>query len=302
MFPESQSSQTIIDCFMDETRTQGIEIKRGFGVNALQAGKDGWELDLGRWKAVFDKVIVATGGSPTREGLAWLENLGHKIETPVPSLFTFNMPTEKIIHLPGLAVENARVSIQGSKLKSEGPLLVTHWGMSGPAILRLSALAARDLAEKQYEFKLQVNWTQESNQDDVLKALSNIQNEHPKKKLANIRPFGLPDRLWRFFLEKSGCSLLSSWQDVGQKTLNRLVNTLCNDIYTVHGKTTFKEEFVTCGGISLDSVDLHTMESRVCPNLYFAGEILDIDGITGGYNFQAAWSTGFIAAKLSKEV
>jgi len=302
VFPASQNSQTIIDCFLDEAEEKDIQVKRGFGVSEIRQRDTCLELDLGSWRAVYDKVVVATGGSPRREGLTWLEDLGHEIEEPVPSLFTFNMPLEGIISLPGLSVEKALVSIQGTKLKTEGPLLITHWGLSGPAILRLSAFGARTLSERNYEFNLQINWARETNQVTIQDHLEKIQIDHQKKKLTSIKPYGVPDRLWRFLLEKNGFSLMSSWQELGKKALNRMVNALSNDIYKVQGKTSFKEEFVTCGGVSLKSVNMRTMESKVCPNLYFAGEILDIDGITGGFNFQAAWTTGFIAAKLSKDL
>jgi predicted Rossmann fold flavoprotein len=241
---------------------------------------------------------VTTGGCPQRKGLVWLEKLNHKIEAPVPSLFTFNMPKEAVTELMGVVVENALVSIQGTKIKSKGPLLITHWGMSGPVILKLSALAARLLSEKGYEFNIQVDWTGLKNNKVIMDDLKIIIDEHPNKTLQNIRPYFLPERLWRYLLKKSDISEDKKWSELGNKGLNKLVNLLANDIYAVQGKTTFKEEFVTCGGVSLESVDINTMKSKVCDNLYFAGEILDIDGITGGYNFQAAWTTAYIAARL----
>lgn len=246
----------------------------------------------------FDKVIVATGGSPKIQGLTWLQFLEHDIETPVPSLFTFNMPTESITSLMGIVVEQTIVSVQGTKLKAEGPLLITHWGMSGPAILKLSAFGARVFNDMNYEFKVQVNWVNTINYDAVLAELTGILEAHPQKTLANYRPFLLPKRLWHYLVEKCQLSEERRWEEIGKKGLHKLTRTLINDEYQVKGKTTFKEEFVTCGGVSLDSVNFETMESRVCKNLYFAGEVLDVDGITGGYNFQSAWTTGFIAGKL----
>jgi hypothetical protein len=198
----------------------------------------------------------------------------------------------------GIVVDPALVSVQGTKLKSEGPLLITHWGMSGPAILKLSALGARLLSEKHYDFKIQVNWANVRNQDLVVAELKRIATEHPKKILSNLRPYALPERLWNYLLEKSSLSPDKKWGELGKTGLNRLAGLLTNDTYSVRGQTQFREEFVTCGGIRLESIDFKTMQSKVCENLYFAGEVMDIDGITGGYNFQAAWTTAFIAAKL----
>jgi hypothetical protein len=196
-------------------------------------------------------------------------------------------------------VDNTLVSLQGTRLKSEGPLLITHWGMSGPAILKLSALGARLLSDKGYEFKVQVNWTNVRNQEVVVAELNRIVAEHHKKILPNVRPYSLPERLWGYLLEKSSLSPGKKWGELGKTGLNRLASLLTNDGYSVKGRTQFRDEFVTCGGISLESIDFSTMQSKVCENLYFAGEVMDIDGITGGYNFQAAWTTAFIAAKLN---
>ncbi|MCK4587390.1 MAG: NAD(P)/FAD-dependent oxidoreductase [Gammaproteobacteria bacterium] len=302
VFPESQDSQSIIDCFLSQTKKLNINVKSGVGIKTIKPA--GNKLELGFIKAevptkVFDKVIVATGGSPKRKGLEWLENLGHKIEDPVPSLFTFNMPAEPITELMGIVVEKTLVNIRGTKLKSDGPLLITHWGMSGPAILKLSAFGARLLSEKDYKFKIQVNWANIQNNDVVMENMMGIVNANPKKLLSNVRPYSLPDRLWRYLLEKGGLSEKKKWGELGKKGLNKLVGVLTNDIYAVEGKTTFKEEFVTCGGISLESIDMNTMQSKVCKNLYFAGELMDIDGITGGFNFQAAWTTAYIAGQLN---
>ncbi len=302
VFPVSQDSQSIIDCFLKEARQLGIKIEIGKGVKTITPINDQLQLEFIKENhptSIFDKVIVTTGGSPKRSGLEWLEQLNHKIEDPVPSLFTFNMPAESVRELMGIVVENTLVSIQGTKLKSGGPLLITHWGMSGPAILKLSAFGARILNEMGYEFKVQVNWVNVSNNELVAAAIKNIIKEHPKKQLSSFRPYYLPERLWFYLLEKSALPTTKKWEELGKKGLNKLVSTLTNDTYAVKGKTTFKEEFVTCGGISLESIDFKTMQSKVCKNLYFAGELLDIDGITGGYNFQAAWTTAFIAGKLN---
>ena len=302
VFPVSQDSQSIIDCLLKETRRLKIKVEIGIGVKAIQSIADD-RLQLSFIKKehppkTFDKVIVATGGSPKRSGLEWLEALHHKIENPVPSLFTFNMPKEAVRELMGVVVQEALVNIQGTKLKSDGPLLITHWGMSGPAILKLSAFGARILSEKEYECKAQVNWVNERNNEIVLGVLRNIAQEHSKKILANIRPYYLPVRLWHYLVKKVNLSTDQKWGELGKKSLNKIMTILTNDEYQVKGKTTFKEEFVTCGGVSLQSIDLNTMQSKVCKNLYFAGEVMDIDAITGGYNFQAAWTTGFIAGQL----
>jgi len=302
VFPTSQNSQSIIDVFINETKRLDIAIVLGQTIGKISSIHDE-KLEI-QFKAVtykpkiFDKVIVATGGASREKNLEWLSILGHKIATPLPSLFTFNMPDESIKNLMGIVVENTLVSIQGTKLKSDGPLLITHWGMSGPAILKLSSFGARILSEKDYNFKVQVNWVNEKNNELVLKELQSLFQENPNKIVGNIRPYFIPIRLWHFLLEKGGFSTTKKCIEIGKKGQNKMISLLTNDTYAVSGKTTFKEEFVTCGGISLDSVDFKTMQSKEVRNLYFAGEVLDIDGITGGYNFQAAWTTGFIAGKL----
>jgi len=301
VFPATQNSQTIIDCFISEAQNLGIEIKMGAGITAIKQIKKQIELSFSRESlkpGIFDKVVIATGGSPKRSGLEWLESFGHRIEDPVPSLFTFNMPKESITKLMGVVAEKTSVSIQGTKLQSKGPLLITHWGMSGPAILKLSAFGARILSDLQYNFNIQVNWVNEKNSELVMDRLRSTADKQPNKILSNVKPYPLPQRLWSYLLGRSNLPEGKKWGEVGKKHLNKLTNTLCNDVYAVKGKTTFKEEFVTCGGVSLESINFETMESTVCSNLYFAGEIMDIDGITGGYNFQSAWTTGFIAGKL----
>ncbi len=300
VFPTTNDSQTIVDCLLRETKRLGIDVQLGVGLVSIRPVSDKLEVLFQGDTAqqTFDKVIIATGGSPNRKGFDWLEQLGHDIVEPVPSLFTFNMPNESISSLMGLVAENAIVSIQGTKLRSQGPLLITHWGMSGPAILKLSAFGARTLHEMNYDFRIQVNWAGEVNNESVMNQLAEIVESYPNKLIQNVKPFGLPERLWLFLLVRSDISPSRKWNEIGKKGWNKLVNTLTNDEYSVSGKTTFKEEFVTCGGVSLESLNFNTMESRVCKNLYFAGEVLDVDGITGGYNFQAAWTTGFIAGKL----
>ena len=301
VFPVSQNSQTIIDCFLNEARRLGISIETGRGVKSIVPIDDKLEISFLNEDApseTFDKVIVSTGGSPKRSGLNWLEVLGHQLEEPVPSLFSFNMPNQNITQLMGIVIENTLVAIQGTKIKTRGPLLVTHWGMSGPAILKLSSFGARVLHQMDYNFAVQINWVDEPNNEVVMGKLNEIVLENGQKQLANFRPYALPERLWSFLLGRTGLPETKKWNELGAKGLNKLVEVLTNDVYRVNGKSTFKEEFVTCGGISLQSVDLNSMQSKVVRNLYFAGEILDIDAITGGYNLQAAWTTGFIAGKL----
>ena len=295
MFPVTDSSQTIIDCLVREAERLGVEIRMQAAVRELvPLAPGGFTLNGER----FDRVVVATGGSPKREGLAWLEALGHAVADPVPSLFTFNMPGESVTDLMGVVVPEARVRIQGTKLVQDGAVLLTHWGMSGPAVLKLSAWGARDLAERNYHFTVQINWIGIPNEAEVAQIMDDAVAEMRNKKVANACPFDLPKKFWAYLLARAEIPAEAVWHELGKKAKNKLVNTLLNDVYDVRGKTTFKEEFVTCGGVALGEVDFSTMESRVVPGLHFAGEVLDVDGVTGGFNFQAAWTTGFIAGRL----
>ncbi|WP_018128214.1 NAD(P)/FAD-dependent oxidoreductase [Balneola vulgaris] len=300
MFPITDDSQTIIDTLMGEVQQLGIGVKLQSSIKRLKPIDSGWLLGFkgGETKEV-DKVIVATGGSPRTEGFDWLRDLGHVIEEPVPSLFTFNMPKEPIKDLMGVVAEPVSAKVMGTKLSSEGPLLITHWGMSGPAILKLSAFGARILHELDYSFKVLINWTGSLSEQDIRAELRKVVDSAPKKKIRNVNPFGLPSRLWDFLISKIEIDETMIWMNMGKKNINRLVHVLTNDVYQVEGKTTFKEEFVTCGGVSLSDIDIKAMKSKVQPNLYFAGEVMDVDGVTGGFNFQAAWTSGFIAGKLS---
>ena len=297
IFPQSNDSQTIIDCFTKEASTLGVEIKFNQSITEINRTENGFELSTREAKFQADKVIVTTGGHPKRSGLEWLEQLGHTIIEPVPSLFTFNMAQDPIRELMGNVVENATVKVEGTKLIGKGPLLVTHWGMSGPAILQLSAWGARILADKAYQFSVLVNWLDDEKDEGLRMRLSKIIEEHGGKMIGNLNPFPMTSRLWNFLLTKSEINPEMRWKDLGKNVTNKLVNTLINDRYVVSGKTTFKEEFVTAGGISLQDVNFKTMESKIVPGMFFAGEVLDIDGITGGFNFQAAWTTGFVAGK-----
>ena len=298
MFPKSNTSQTIYDLFVSQADKLGVKINLKSTVTSIKQEGEQITIQVNGQKLLFDKVIVCTGGSPKLRGLDWLKSLGHKIEEPVPSLFTFNILNKKITQLMGLSVLNAMVSIEGTKLKNTGPLLITHWGLSGPAVLKLSSFGARFLAYKNYNFKISISWCGENNFEKVKDEMRSIINTNKNKKLLSIRPYNFPKRLWSYLLERSELSEEKTCIELGKKQLNKLINTICNDGYLVNGKTTFKEEFVTCGGISLKSVNLKNLESKHIKNLYFAGEILNIDGITGGFNFQAAWTTAFIASKL----
>ncbi|MEN9440836.1 MAG: hypothetical protein RLZ33_912 [Bacteroidota bacterium] len=297
IFPQSNDSQSIIDCFLKEAVDLGVEIKLNQSITHLDIEANGFTLYTRDTHYQADRIIVTTGGQPKRSGLEWLEKLGHEIIEPIPSLFTFNMPQNPIRELMGNVVEKATVKVEGTKLMGKGPLLVTHWGMSGPAILQLSAWGARILAERNYEFAILVNWLDELKEDSLRAQFQKIIQEHEGKKVANLNPFPMTSRLWNFLLQKSEIHPEMRWKDLGKKNINKLVNTLLNDRYEVSGKTTFKEEFVTAGGIALSDVDFKTMQSKKVPGMFFAGELLDFDGITGGFNFQAAWTTGFIAGK-----
>jgi predicted Rossmann fold flavoprotein len=298
MFPTTDNSQTIIDCFLKEAAQNNIKILDQSPIRKIVPENEGYTLHLEGTSEHFDKIIIATGGSPKMSGFYWLQQLGHSISPPLPSLFTFNIPSDQVKILMGLVVENATVRIQGTKLSHSGPVLITHWGMSGPAILKLSAWGARKLAENNYNFNIQINWLSIKSDEAANEIIDKELLKNRKKKIINACPFDLPNRMWRFLLEKVEINPDSVWLELSKKNRNKLLNILLNDIYEVKGKTTFKEEFVTCGGIKLSDIRLTSMESRVCKNLYFAGEVLDIDGITGGFNFQGAWTTGYIAGKL----
>ena len=299
IFPKAQDSQVIIDCLMNEVNKFGITIKIQTHIEAIIAKENGYELSIrGQKPMVFSKIILASGGQTKMSGLQWLADLGHKIEPPVPSLFTFNMPKNPVTELMGVVVNPASVKIPGTKLQDDGPLLITHWGMSGPAILKLSAWGARVLEEKNYQFKILVNWLNQKNEEAVRVLVQCAISELGGKMIKNTNPFEIPNRLWIFLLSKYDINEELRWSELGKKAKNKMVQLLYIDEYEVSGKTTFKEEFVTCGGVSLSDVNIKTMESKICPGIYFSGELLDIDGITGGFNFQAAWTTGFIAGKL----
>lgn len=297
MFPTTDDSQTVIDCLQFECKRLKVEIKTSQTVQSISSDSNGISLFINGTSQAFDKVIIASGGQPKKEGFNWLAELGHNIIEPVPSLFTFNMPKNPITKLMGLSVPNATVRIQGTKLMQNGPLLITHWGMSGPAVLKTSAWGARVLNDLNYQFIAHINWLGEIKEQEVRRLIEEAQANSPKKQIKNLCPFDLPQRLWEHQLALCEIAVDKPWSELSKKHINKLVELLINDQYAVSGKTTYKEEFVTAGGVDLADIDFSTMESRKLSGLYFAGEVLNIDGVTGGFNFQAAWTTGYIAGK-----
>ena len=297
VFPVTDSSQTIIECLMREAQKRKIEAETGADAQSIRPTETGFEVTLRTGETIrARRVVVATGGSPKEDGLLWLKALGHAIVPPLPSLFTFNAPENPLCKLMGVSVPEAHVRIGGTKFAYSGPLLVTHWGVSGPAVLKLSAFAARELATMQYTFTAFINWVGLA-QNEFSETLHQALSASPKRLAENVVPAGIPSSLWRFLLAQADIRPEALAEQVGKKQFNRLVEAVCNFSLPVRGKTTFKEEFVTTGGVSLEAVDPKTLESKTVPGLYFAGEVLDIDGITGGYNFQAAWTTGYIAGR-----
>lgn len=298
MFPSTDSSQTIIDCFLREAEKLKIRVLLNHGVQKMMPPsmeQNLFTLTMTNGETLrFNKILIATGGHPSEESYRWLSAI-QPIVPPVPSLFTFNLSDHPFKDLPGIAVAKAQAKIAGSKETQEGPVLITHWGLSGPAILRLSAWEARKLHEQKYTFTALINWIPPYEESSLRDELSKIRAESPKKTVRSNPMFLLPKRLWERFTELAAIPADTRWADISQKSLNRLLENLIRNPVHVKGKTTFKEEFVTCGGIDLKNINFETMESRLQPGLYFAGEILDIDGITGGFNFQAAWTTGYIA-------
>jgi len=298
MFPVTDSSQTIIDCLMKEANRYGVEILMNREVVKLATVNGKWPVFLKTQEAIeADLICIASGGYPRPIQYDWVIKTGHHIEEPVPSLFTFNMPGNDITALMGVSVENVTVKIMGTKLSEDGPLLITHWGMSGPAVLKLSAWGARELAKCNWQFTITINWVPEFNENSLRIKFQKLRFELASQKIINRNPFALPNRLWEYLVKKSGVKEELRWADLPAAAQNKLIKNLCAGQYAVNGKTTFKEEFVTAGGVALNEIDFNTMQSKKHPGLFFAGEIIDVDGITGGFNFQNAWTTGWIAAK-----
>lgn len=294
-FPVSNDSQTIIDLFLNRLKQQQVPLLFQQKVERLTSSGEEWIVTTDKGSFSSRNVIITIGGQPKSTGFSFLENLGLRQVEPVPSLFTFNLPGNPVTGLMGIVQENAIVKLQGQKWTSSGPLLITHWGMSGPAILKASAFGARFLAEHNYEAGFSVNWIGETSFDSVRKTLTGLQVTH--KQVGNQSYPGIKSRLWEYLLDRAGIAPERKWSDLGAKQSNKLLELLVNDSYEMSGKTTFKEEFVTAGGISLDELDAKSLESKQHPGLFFAGEVLDVDGITGGFNFQAAWTTAYAVAK-----
>jgi len=297
MFPVTDSSQTIIDCFLNEAHKNEIEIITNAQVVSLKENKHHFVLttqDGNNYSS--SKILIAIGGNPKREAYNWIEELGHSIEAPKPSLFTFNDSEKKFKDLMGVSVPGVVVRIAGTKFSQHGPILITHWGLSGPSVIKLSAWAAEYLHEINYHFTALVSWVGALKEVDLRSQLSIEARNHRLKKIVTSPLFGLSQRLWRRLCDLAEIPAEKIWAELPQKSCNKLIEYLLRCPFHIQGKTTFKEEFVTCGGIKLNEIDLETMESKMVKNLFFAGEVLNIDGETGGFNFQSAWTTAFVAA------
>lgn len=294
MFPVTDSSETIIDCFMREAKKLGIEIRMNEEVLSITSKNQTLNIQTNKQSYSADAVIISSGGHNQRKNYSYIEKTGHSISQLIPSLFTINLPGNDIKELMGLSVQNATVRVEKTKHQYTGPVLITHWGLSGPAVLKLSAFAAKDFFERDYNANILINWTGDLNSEMVNSELVSWMSE--KSLMLNTPLYDIPKRLWVFLLEKAEIPDNKPWNELGKKQMNKLSEILINDVYQMKGKTTFKEEFVTSGGVNLKEIDFKTMQSKIMPGLYFCGEVLDIDGITGGFNFQNAWSTAFVAA------
>lgn len=299
IFPVTDSSQTIMDCLIESAQKAGVRVLKQQRVVAMNFSSPHWHIQTTSQTFTADKLLLATGSNTAIWDL--LAGLGHTIVPPVPSLFTFNIKDSRIQDLPGLSVPNAEVKIVGTKLKTAGPLLITHWGMSGPAILKLSAWGARELNALAYNFKIHVNWLGKWNLEEMREKLLVAKTDLAKKQVSKYPQYELPQRLWRSLVQASGIPDDLRWADLSKKQLNALTTQLAQGEFTVSGKSTFKEEFVTAGGVDLKEVDFKTFSSKLLPQLYFAGEVLNIDAVTGGFNFQAAWTGGWIAGHAMAE-
>jgi predicted Rossmann fold flavoprotein len=296
MFPVTDSSQTVIDCLLRTARTAGVKLFTNRGVERATRTADGFQLVLSDGESLdCDRLLLATGGCRTPALGQLAVSLGHTLEPPVPSLFTFHIAAPWLRELAGVSVESVELSVPVGGLRERGALLVTHWGLSGPAVLRLSAWGARLLHERNYQFNLQVNWLPQFDAGNLDAELQSRRNSQPAKLIVNAPLASLPARLWEALVLAGGISGETRWSALSRAAQHRLIQQLLRSEFQVSGKSLNKDEFVTCGGVRLGEVDFKTMESRLCPGLYFAGELLDIDGITGGFNFQSAWTTGWIA-------
>ncbi|MBS1647406.1 MAG: NAD(P)/FAD-dependent oxidoreductase [Bacteroidetes bacterium] len=299
IFPTSNHSETIADCLLQTAHNLGVKVKTGVFVKELitHSNQTFTLKTETEYTLLCNKLIVAIGGNAKSEHYNWLRQIGHNIIEPVPSLFTFNIPNDAITKLMGLSMPKVKIKIAHTKLQNEGALLITHWGLSGPAVLKLSAWGARQLHDMNYKAEALINWLPDYNEQQIRETLLLKKDNEASKQIQNTNLFDIPKRLWAFFCAKASMSEQTRWAETTKKQINELVQVLQNDRYGIQGKTTFKEEFVTCGGVSLKEIDFNTMQSKKVPNLFFAGEVLDIDGITGGFNFQNAWTSAWIAAQ-----
>jgi predicted Rossmann fold flavoprotein len=302
MFPTTDDSATIVDCLMSAAARASVNIRLSTAVRSAVKQGESFQLTLGTGTIEeFDRVIIATGGNKSSGGLAIAESFGHSIVPPVPSLFTFHITDPRLTDLSGISVESAAVTAPGTKLKTDGPVLITHAGLSGPGILKLSAWGAREFAEQNYAFPVSLNWVPPHTRDTLIKALSVVREQNARKQVTTFSPVAMPQRLWERFVIAAGIPTTTPWAHVSNPSLQALATQLTAAEFKVDGKSMFKDEFVTCGGVKLSEVDFKTMESRKTPGLHFAGEVLDIDGVTGGFNFQNAWTTGYLAGTACAE-
>ncbi|WP_336517638.1 NAD(P)/FAD-dependent oxidoreductase [Pollutibacter soli] len=304
MFPSTNSSETIIRCLLDEAAKYKVEIVLQAEVAEIQKHDAVFVLTLADGRVVEGNMVcITSGGYPKSAQFHWISKLGHRIEEPVPSLFTFNMPAHPITELMGVSVADVLIKIPALKFKERGPVLITHWGFSGPAVLKLSAFAARELSKCDYGFSIQINWIPEYNEESLRGYLQELRESQGSVFIGSRNPFGLPHRLWQYFIQLAAISPVTRWSEFSSKQQHQLIRILCGDVFSIKGKTTFKEEFVTSGGVSLNEIDANSMQSKIVPGVYFAGEVMDVDGVTGGFNFQHAWTSGYIAAvSMSKNI
>lgn len=299
MFPTTDDSGTVANCLLEAARDAGVRLRLGVAVKAVERDEDQFVLTFKSGDTLLaDRLLLASGSSP--QGYAIAQSLGHQIEPPVPSLFTFNLKDDRFQDLAGVAVSTAQLRLQTtekSTLEQSGPVLITHWGLSGPAVLKLSAWGARALHDSQYQAKLWINWLPQMNPETLRSQLLAVKAQLPRRTVSGSCPVPIPRRLWEKLTLAAGISPETRWAELSNKALNALLQELTHGEYRVTGKGAFKEEFVTCGGVCLKEVDFKTMASRCCPGLYLAGEVLDIDGVTGGFNFQSAWTTGYLAGQ-----
>lgn len=301
VFPQSQDAMEIVNCLLTQMRQLGVRLHTNASVSTISQTSGGLKISNADGQtSIWDKVIVTTGGHPTPAGFKMLEPLQIPIEHPVPSLFTFNIAGNDHAELMGTVVEDVTLSIPSTKFRSTGPLLFTHWGVSGPAVLKLSSYAARHLAERSYKSQLCINWFGYRKEDDVRQIITDYTQNQSRKLITTVYPKHLTQRHWNIILRRANVAPTQRWGTINTKEMNRLIATLTADIHQISGRGTYKDEFVTCGGVSLKDVDTATLQSRSIPGLYFAGEVLDIDAITGGFNLQAAWSMAYVVAMQMK--